>query len=348
MQTGRQDLVNYAGSWYLENPRMAAALEFAGNDVKIELGEDGHSNRHGASMLPDTLRWLWRDYPQPVTVGERAARRGPRDLRAARAASRGDRRRRRIRRRRRRPQAAPRRPRDAAGGPRGAVYALIYRDKLMGAGRRHLSSRRPVRRWTRTATSSSPIRRATGSTSRTPARTVTVFKENTGGARALRVGADGRLYATQPAGKRLVSYGPGGDEKVVAQNIQANDLALTRSGAHLLRRHGAEDRRLHRRQGPAARRLQRRRDHEPDRAHAHAGSGDAAGRRRHGSLSVVVSDRRRWIARQRRAVPASGNARRRAVQRRRRPHRRLRSATCGRPARWGFRCASSRADARTS
>ena len=62
MQSGRQDLVNYAGSWYLENPRMAAALEFAGNDVKIELGEDGHSNRHGASMLPDTLRWLWRGY----------------------------------------------------------------------------------------------------------------------------------------------------------------------------------------------------------------------------------------------------------------------------------------------
>ena len=37
MQTGRQDLVNYAGSWYLENPAMAAALELAGNDVKIEL-----------------------------------------------------------------------------------------------------------------------------------------------------------------------------------------------------------------------------------------------------------------------------------------------------------------------
>ncbi len=70
MQTGRQDLVNYAGSWYLENPLMAAALEFAGNDVKIELGEDGHSNRHGASMLPDTLRWLWRGYPQPIAVSE--------------------------------------------------------------------------------------------------------------------------------------------------------------------------------------------------------------------------------------------------------------------------------------
>jgi len=65
---------------------MAAALEFAGNDVKIELGEDGHSNRHGASILPDTLRWLWRDYPQPITVKEPAARRGTRNLCAARAA----------------------------------------------------------------------------------------------------------------------------------------------------------------------------------------------------------------------------------------------------------------------
>jgi sugar lactone lactonase YvrE len=63
------------------------------------------------------------------------------------------------------------------------------------------------------------------------ARRVTVFKENTGGARALRVGADGRLYASQPSGRRVVSYGPAGDEKVVARNIQADDLVLTRSGA---------------------------------------------------------------------------------------------------------------------
>ncbi len=90
MQTGRQDLVNYAGSWYLENPRMAAALEFAGNDVKIELGEDGHSNRHGASMLPDTLRWLWRGLSAADHASaEPRARRGTRHLCAARAASRG-------------------------------------------------------------------------------------------------------------------------------------------------------------------------------------------------------------------------------------------------------------------
>src|SRR5476651_2631614 len=124
MQTGRQDLVNYAGSWYLQNPAMAAALELAGNDVKIELGEDGHSNRHGASILPDTLRWLWRDYPQPVTVREPqpGAGRGifaqlvpHRDLVPP-------------------PNAPPPQATDvqAAGrgsGPRGAVYALIDRDK---------------------------------------------------------------------------------------------------------------------------------------------------------------------------------------------------------------------------
>ena len=87
MQSGRQDLDNYAGSWYLENPRMAAALEFAGNDVRIELGEDGHSPRHGASMLPDTLRWLWRlpaaDYGRGA-----AFRRGARHLRPPGAAPR--------------------------------------------------------------------------------------------------------------------------------------------------------------------------------------------------------------------------------------------------------------------
>jgi gluconolactonase len=228
MQTGRQDLVNYAGSWSLENPRMAAALEFAGNDVKIELGEDGHSNRHGASILPDTLRWLWRGYPQPIAVGEPPPGAG-RGLFA---------------------QLVPRRelvpppppptppPAPAAGapaagrgsGPRGAVYALIYRDKLWEhVGDVYKSPVSPaVDKDGNVFFADPPADRIYKSDA---ARVVTVFKEHSGGARALRFGADGRLYASQPAARRLVSYGSAGDEKVVAQNIQANDLALTRSGA---------------------------------------------------------------------------------------------------------------------
>jgi gluconolactonase len=230
MQTGRQDLVNYAGSWYLENPRMAAALEFAGNDVKIDLGEDGHSNRHGASILPETLRWLWRDYPKPIAVGEPppGAGRGifaqlvpKRDIvppppTPARAGAPG-------------PGAQGTPPAGRGAGPRGAVYALISRDKLweqVGDGSA----------WAASPTSDrdgnvffadpthSRIYKADAS------RTVTLFKEGTRGARKLRVGADGRLYASQPSAHRLVSYGPGGDEKVVAENADADDLALTRSG----------------------------------------------------------------------------------------------------------------------
>ena len=228
MQTGRQDLVNYSGSWYLENPRMAAALEFAGNDVKIDLGEDGHSNRHGASMLPDTLRWLWRGYPEPIVAGEAppGAGRGifaqlvPRREVIAPPPPPGR-------------GAAPA-PAPAAGGrgggPRGAVYALIYRDRLWEqVGSSYKSASSPAVDKDGNVffadPSSNRIYRADATGN------VTIFKDNSGGAQALRVGADGRLYASQPAVRRLVSYGAAADEKVVAQNIRANDLALTRGGA---------------------------------------------------------------------------------------------------------------------
>jgi sugar lactone lactonase YvrE len=228
MQTGRQDLVNYAGSWYLENPRMAAALEFAGNDAKIELGEDGHSNRHGASILPDTLRWLWRDYPKPITVGEPqpGAGRGvfaevvprrellPPPPNPARGTQ----------------TAAPPPGGGRGAGPRGAVYALIYRDKLWEqVGDVYKSAASPAVDKEGNVFFADPADNKIYTSD--AARTVTMFKDNTHGARALRFGADGRLYATQPAMHRIISYGPSGDEKIVAQNVQANDLALTRSGA---------------------------------------------------------------------------------------------------------------------
>jgi sugar lactone lactonase YvrE len=223
-------LVNYAGSWYLENPSMAAALEFAGNDVKIELGEDGHSNRHGAAILPETLRWLWRDYPHPITVGEPQPGAGAgRGLFAQLVP-------------RRElvppppPQTAPPAPATSTpavgrgSGPRGAVYALISRDKPWEqVGDTYKSSASPAMDKDGHVFFADPDSNRIYKSD--AARMVTVFKENTGGARALRFGADGRLYATQLSARRLVSYGPGGDEKVVTQDIQANDLVLTKSGA---------------------------------------------------------------------------------------------------------------------
>jgi enterochelin esterase family protein len=64
LQDGSADLDNLHGHWPLSNQEMAAALKFAGYDYKFEFGTGGHSPKHGASIFPDTLRWLWRDWPK--------------------------------------------------------------------------------------------------------------------------------------------------------------------------------------------------------------------------------------------------------------------------------------------
>lgn len=63
LQDGSRDLDNAHGSWWLGNLQMDAALRFKGYDVRFDRGEGGHSGNHGASLLPDALRWLWRDAP---------------------------------------------------------------------------------------------------------------------------------------------------------------------------------------------------------------------------------------------------------------------------------------------
>ena len=63
LQDGAKDLDNLHGNWPLANQEMAAALKFAGYDYKFEFGTEGHNGKHGGAILPDSLRWLWRDYP---------------------------------------------------------------------------------------------------------------------------------------------------------------------------------------------------------------------------------------------------------------------------------------------
>lgn len=64
LQDGANDLDNLHGNWPLSNQEMAAALKFAGYDFKFEFGDGGHSPKHGGSIFPDTMRWLWRDWPK--------------------------------------------------------------------------------------------------------------------------------------------------------------------------------------------------------------------------------------------------------------------------------------------
>lgn len=61
LQDGENDLDNANGNWPLANQTLAKSLSFAKYDYRFELGHGFHSNRHGRAILPETLRWLWRD-----------------------------------------------------------------------------------------------------------------------------------------------------------------------------------------------------------------------------------------------------------------------------------------------
>jgi len=61
LQDGSGDLDNEAGNWPLANQEMAAALKFAKYDHQFVYGTGGHNDIHGAAVLPDAMRWLWRD-----------------------------------------------------------------------------------------------------------------------------------------------------------------------------------------------------------------------------------------------------------------------------------------------
>jgi enterochelin esterase-like enzyme/sugar lactone lactonase YvrE len=76
LQDGSADNNVYAGNWYLGNQEVFSALQFAGYESNFVVGTEGHSGKHGGSILPDALRWLWKDYPKPVLKPTQVNERG--------------------------------------------------------------------------------------------------------------------------------------------------------------------------------------------------------------------------------------------------------------------------------
>jgi enterochelin esterase-like enzyme len=66
LQDGKNDLNIYGGDWWKANEMMERALTFAGYEVNHVWGEDGHNGKHGTSIFPDAMRWLWKGWPEPV------------------------------------------------------------------------------------------------------------------------------------------------------------------------------------------------------------------------------------------------------------------------------------------
>src|SRR5262249_53061346 len=69
LQDGLNDNNAYGGDWWMANQTMERALVFAGYEVQHVWGEGAHNGAHGTALFPDAMRWLWKDWPQPVKAG---------------------------------------------------------------------------------------------------------------------------------------------------------------------------------------------------------------------------------------------------------------------------------------
>lgn len=61
LQDGTGDLDNQYGNWWLANQEMEAALRYSHYTYRFVGGTGGHTGKHGGSILPESLRWLWSD-----------------------------------------------------------------------------------------------------------------------------------------------------------------------------------------------------------------------------------------------------------------------------------------------
>jgi enterochelin esterase family protein len=84
MQDGRNDnrgqrsgTYDPHGDWFLQNVRLMNALTQKGYEVNYAWGMNNHGQSMGGAILPDMMRWLWRDQPvstDPNDTVERAFR----------------------------------------------------------------------------------------------------------------------------------------------------------------------------------------------------------------------------------------------------------------------------------
>lgn len=68
LEDGTNDLNIYAGDWFNANEGMLSALKYSNYDVKHVWGEGGHDSKLSRVVMPDALRFIWHDYPEPVAV----------------------------------------------------------------------------------------------------------------------------------------------------------------------------------------------------------------------------------------------------------------------------------------
>ncbi|HET6248511.1 MAG TPA: SMP-30/gluconolactonase/LRE family protein [Tepidisphaeraceae bacterium] len=56
------------GDWWMSNQTLNRALEFSGYEHQHIWGTGPHSGKHATAIFPDAMRYLWKDWPKPITA----------------------------------------------------------------------------------------------------------------------------------------------------------------------------------------------------------------------------------------------------------------------------------------
>ena len=67
---GRGGTYDPLRDWFLQNVRLKDALVEKGYDVNYQWGIGRHGQKHGGTILPDMMRWLWRDHAISTDVND--------------------------------------------------------------------------------------------------------------------------------------------------------------------------------------------------------------------------------------------------------------------------------------
>lgn len=165
------------------NQDMIAALDQAGYDAKLVVGTEGHNSKHGGPLLPDALRWVWRDWTTPIAK--------PLTSFAARFVD---------------PsvewEVVGRGYQSATGLAVDANGDIYFSDAPKNRVHKvhHASDK------------------------------VDVFKENARGISSLMFGPDGRLFCARVAAHQIAAIDSSGRESQIASGVSLGDLAVTANG----------------------------------------------------------------------------------------------------------------------